>query len=157
VNPTDLSELAVAVLRFQTRGYRQTVNERNLAGFRELAEAGILELVPDSDPPLYRFTPAARDRKLEILAEAEAQLLRREPPLPPYINLSEAARTVLRRYLAGNESVTDANREAFRELARAGIMMSVGTFTMGDDCVFRFTYRGWERRHEFASETWAMA
>jgi hypothetical protein len=28
--------------------------------------------------------------------------------------------------------------------------MPVGTFTKGDECVFRFTYTGWERRFEFA-------
>jgi hypothetical protein len=51
--------------------------------------------------------------------------------------------------LAGDKEVTDANREAYRELARAGIMESVGTFTKRDDCVFQLTHQGWERRHEF--------
>ena len=50
------------------------------------------------------------------------------------------------RHLAGDKEVTDANRDAYRELARAGIMVSVGTFIKGDDCVFQLTHRGWERR-----------
>jgi hypothetical protein len=29
-------------------------------------------------------------------------------------------------------------------------MMPIGTLTRGDDCVFQFTYTGWERRFEFA-------
>ena len=28
-------------------------------------------------------------------------------------------------------------------------MASIGTFTKGDDCVFQFTWQGWERRREF--------
>jgi hypothetical protein len=47
--------------------------------------------------------------------------------------------------------VTEANRPAYRELAAAaGIMMPMGSFTKGDECVFRFTEQGWERRFEFA-------
>ena len=53
------------------------------------------------------------------------------------------------RHLTGDKEVTDANRNAYRELARAGIMDSVGTFIKGDDCVFQLTHQGWERRHEF--------
>jgi hypothetical protein len=71
-----------------------------------------------------------------------------EPPLPERIDLSKEARKALARYVAGDREVTDANREAYRELARAGIMVSVGTFARGDDCVFRLTYRGWQRRHD---------
>ena len=55
----------------------------------------------------------------------------------------------LARHLAGDKEVTDANRDAYRELARAGIMASVGTFIKGDDCVFQLTQQGWECRHEF--------
>jgi hypothetical protein len=55
----------------------------------------------------------------------------------------------LARHSAGDKEVTDANRDAYRELARAGIMVSVGTFIKGDDCVFQMTHQAWERRHEF--------
>ncbi len=72
-----------------------------------------------------------------------------EPSLPERIDLSSEARKTLARYVAGDRGVTDANREAYRELARAGIMVSVGTFAKGDDCVFQLTYRGWQRCHDF--------
>ena len=49
------------------------------------------------------------------------------------------------RHLAGDKEVADANRDAYRELARAGIMVSVGAFIKGDDCVFQLTHQGWER------------
>jgi hypothetical protein len=47
------------------------------------------------------------------------------------------------RNLAGDTEVTDANRDAYRELARAGIMESVGTFSKCDDRVFQLTHQGW--------------
>jgi hypothetical protein len=52
--------------------------------------------------------------------------------------------------------VDDANREAYRELARAGIMYPVSTFARGPEAYFRFTPEGWDRRHEilgFAKES----
>ncbi len=44
--------------------------------------------------------------------------------------------------------VDDGNREAYRELAAAGIMYPVSTFVRGPEAYFRFTPAGWERRHE---------
>jgi len=140
-----LSASALAVLRFRAKKWRIKVNERSLAAFHELAAAGIM--VPDGDD--FRFTEDGWARRDELISAAEAHLHSLEPCLPDRIDLSRAARTTLARYLAGNREVTDANRPAYRELARAGIMMSVGTFTKGDDCIFRFNRQGWERRHEF--------
>lgn len=147
-----LSESAVAVLRFRIKGHKMPVNERRLVAYRELAEAGIMEPVTGADgiPEVeYRFTEHGWNRREEILRREEQRLLEMEPGLPERIDLSRAARETLGRYVAGDREVTDANREAYRELARAGIMVSVGTFARGDDCVFQITYRGWERRHEF--------
>jgi hypothetical protein len=147
-----LSESAVAVLRFRVKGYRMPVTGRRLDAYRELARAGIMEPVPgaEGDPKAeFRFTADAWARREEILRAAESYRLGLLPRLPERIELSRAARSVLRRHIAGDREVTDANREAYRELARAGIMEPVGTFIKGDDCVFQFTYRGWERRHEF--------
>lgn len=144
-----LSANAVAVLRFEIRGYRSRVPGRRLPAYRELAAAGIMELVPGSEAE-YRLTEDERARREELLADAEAHWLNLIPRLPDRVKLSEAARKTLRRHLSGDDEVSDANRLAYRELARAGIMTSVGTFTKGDDCVFRFTSRGWERRFEFA-------
>ena len=50
-----LSESAVAVLRFRIRGHKMPVNEQRLGAYRELATAGIMELVPCSKVA-YRFT-----------------------------------------------------------------------------------------------------
>jgi hypothetical protein len=46
--------------------------------------------------------------------------------------------------------VDDGNREAYRELARAGIMYPVSTFTRGPEAYFRFTEDGWNRRDEIS-------
>jgi hypothetical protein len=62
------------------------------------------------------------------------------------IELSRAAREVLRRRAAGEGvDVTSENLEAYRELARAGIMYSVSGFLRGPETAFRFTEEGWAR------------
>ncbi len=50
-----LSPNAVAVLRFEIKGYRSKVPENRLPAYRELAAAGIMEPVPGSEAE-YRFT-----------------------------------------------------------------------------------------------------
>jgi len=141
-----LSEAAVAVLRFRVKGWVFPVMDRDRDAFQELVVAGIM--APDGEGG-YSFSENGWARREEILREAEAYRISLLPHLPDQIDLSRAARHVLRRHIAGDREVTDANREAYRELARAGIMVPVGTFTKGDDCVFQFTHRGWERRNEF--------
>jgi hypothetical protein len=143
-----LSASAVGVLRFEIKGYQSRVKGSRLSAYQELAAAGIMEPVPGLDSE-FRFTEDGWARREELLSAAEAHLRSLEPRLPDRIDLSDVARDVLARYLAGDEHVTDATRPAFRELAKAGIMRSVGTFAKGDDCVFRFTRQGWERRFEW--------
>jgi hypothetical protein len=63
--------------------------------------------------------------------------------------LSEPARELLRRRLAGDREVTDANRPLYRELVAARIMYPVSTWVGGPESVFRFTRAGWERREEW--------
>jgi hypothetical protein len=140
-----LSESAVAVLRLRAKGLRLPVTDRRLEAYCELAKAGIME--PDGKD--FRFTEDGWARREELISAAEAHLRSLEPRLPARITLSRVTRRTLARHLAGDKEVTDANREAYRELARAGIMESVGTFTKRDDCVFQLTHQGWERRHEF--------
>jgi hypothetical protein len=140
-----LSKSALAVLRLRAKGLRLPVTDRRLEADRELADAGIME--PDRDD--FRFTEDGWARREETISAAEAHLRSLEPCLPERIELSRAARKTLARHLAGDKEVTDANRDAYRELARAGIMVSVGTFIKGDDCVFQLTHQGWERRHDF--------
>ncbi len=43
------------------------------------------------------------------------------------------------------------NREAYRELAAAGLMYPVSTFAHGPESLFRFTEEGWRRREEWLS------
>jgi hypothetical protein len=140
-----LSKSALAVLRLRAKGLRLPATDARLEAYRELADAGIMK--PDGDD--FRFTADGWARREETIDAAEARLRSLEPRLPERIELSRAARRTLARHLAGHKQVTDANRDAYRELARAGIMESVGTFIKGDDCVFQLTHQGSERSHEF--------
>ncbi len=65
------------------------------------------------------------------------------------VKLSRPARTLLRRRANGEHvEVTPANLEAYRELARAGVMYPLSGFMLGPEAVFRFTEEGWNRREE---------
>jgi hypothetical protein len=139
-----LSKSALAVLRLRTKGLRLPVTDGRLEAYRELADAGIME--PDSGDS--RFTADGWARREETISAAEAHLRSLELRLPERIEISRAARRTLAQHLAGERHVTDANRDAYRELARAGIMESVGTFIKGDDCVFQLTHQGSERSHK---------
>jgi hypothetical protein len=133
------------VFRLRAKKLRLEVNDRTLPAYRELVTAGIM--VPDADG--FQFTEDGWKQREEWISAAEAHINSLKPPLPDGIDLSEGARKVLARHLAGDDEVTDANRPAYRELASAGIMMPAGSFTKGDECVYRFTQAGWERRFEF--------
>ena len=74
----------------------------------------------------------------------------------PVVKLSRAARDVLRRRAAGEGvDVTPDSLEAYRELARAGIMEPFSGFMRGPEAVFRFTQLGWERREELQRSRFA--
>jgi hypothetical protein len=65
------------------------------------------------------------------------------------VTLSEAALALLRsRIEGGSRHVDNSNREAYRELARAGIMYPISGFTSGPEYLFRWTDDGWARRFE---------
>ncbi len=67
----------------------------------------------------------------------------------PVVELSPAAREVLRRRAAGEGvDVTPESLEAYRELVRAGMMYAVSGFLRGPEAAFRFTEEGWARRDE---------
>ena len=58
----------------------------------------------------------------------------------PAVELSRAARDVLRRRAAGEGvDVTPDSLEAYRELARAGATYPVSGFLRGPEAAFRFT------------------
>jgi hypothetical protein len=120
-----------------------------LLAYRELVAAGIMEPVADAEGNAeagFRFRtddPGWQTRRLDA-AEAHQRAL--EPPLPQTIALSDAARDVLRKRLAGDDRVTDANRPGYRELAQAGIMVALHSFIGGNESAYRFTDQGWEPR-----------
>jgi hypothetical protein len=141
-----LSENAVAVFRLRVKGLRLPATEPRLLAYRELVDAGIM--VPDGEE--FRFTEDGWTRREELLDEAQERIERERYEPPDASNLSEAAREVLRRRLAGDREVTDADRPAYRELVAARIMIPLHSFLRGPESDFLFTYWGWERRFEFA-------
>jgi hypothetical protein len=63
--------------------------------------------------------------------------------------ISESALSLLRHLVAGERvEVTAANKEAYRELARAGMMYPASGFVGGPEAIFRFTEEGWARKDE---------
>ncbi len=143
-----LSANAVAALRFELKGWKAKNPDTRLPACRELANAGIMELVPGSDSQ-YRFTQAGLEQG-EAILEREAERIERESSEPPDTSgLSDAAWAVLRR-IAGGERIelTAENRPLFRELATARIIFLLHTFAKGDESAYRFSYWGWKQRFE---------
>jgi hypothetical protein len=66
------------------------------------------------------------------------------------IKLSAAALALFRLHVErhGQIDVDDSNREIYRELARAGIMVAGHSFTGGDESIYRLTREGFERKAE---------
>ncbi len=59
------------------------------------------------------------------------------------ITLSEAALAMLRLHVEqDNIRIDDSNREAHRDLARAGLMEAIHTFALGRESGYRFTREG---------------
>lgn len=145
----NLSENAVAVLRFEIKGWPSKDKESRLPAYRELAAAGIMEPVPGSESD-YRFTDEGMRCRREVL-EREQERIERERYEPPDTSrLSEAAWELLRRRANGDTvAVTPENLPAYRELAEARVMMPMSGFATGPESNFRFTWYGWDRRHEW--------
>jgi hypothetical protein len=142
-----LSENAVAVLRFRVKKWPMKVRESDLLAYRELVDAGIM--APDGDD--FRFTDEGWSNREELLREAADRIERERFEPPDASNLSNSARDLLRKCVAGTcPDGDETNRPAYRELVKARIMMPMGSFTKGNECVFHFTYWGWKRRFEFA-------
>jgi hypothetical protein len=141
-----LSESAVAILRFRGKGRRLPASERNRESFRELVSAGIME--PDGED--FRFTESGRAEWREIVNRESDRIERARHPIPDDVVLSDPAIALLRLCVEREiPEGDDANRPAFRELVKVNLLMPVGSFTKGDECVFRFTYLGRLRAIEF--------
>jgi hypothetical protein len=145
---TELSANAVAVLRFEIKGWRAKNGKSRLPAYHELAAAGIMEPVPGSETE-YRFTEEGMKQREEILREAEDRIERERFEPPDLGNLSEASWALLRQIVSGEHvEITPANRSAFRELATARIIYLMHTFARGEESGYRFTYFGWNQRFE---------
>jgi hypothetical protein len=65
------------------------------------------------------------------------------------IALSEAALALFRLHVERHGDIdVDANREAYRELERAGLMVVGNTFAGGQDSMYHVTREGFERKAE---------
>jgi hypothetical protein len=63
--------------------------------------------------------------------------------------LSQEALTLFRRHIEHRRTIDlDANRETYRELARAGLMVAGNSFAGGDESVYHVTKLGFERKAE---------
>jgi hypothetical protein len=68
--------------------------------------------------------------------------------------LSKAALALFRLHLEHRRTIDlEANREAYRELARAGLMVAGHGFRGGDESVYRLTKEGFERKAEILAAT----
>jgi hypothetical protein len=148
-----LSEVAVALLRFRVKGWPIKFRDSDLPAFRELVYAGILK--PNGKD--FGFREEGWNRRNELLDEAEDRIERGRFDPPDGSNLSDGARQLLRRRLAGDDRVTPENLKAYRELSAARIMYPVSTWAGGPESVFRFTLAGWERRKEWVKDELAVA
>ncbi len=71
------------------------------------------------------------------------------------IALSDAALALLRLHLErnGDIRVDDSNRELYRGLAQAGLMLAGHSFRDGREAFYVFTKEGWARRREWLKRT----
>lgn len=67
------------------------------------------------------------------------------------LTLSAVALALFRLHVEqqGHLPVNDSTREAYRELARAGLMVAGSTFRDGPESIYRLTKEGFERKAEF--------
>src|SRR4051794_32324643 len=124
-----LSRAARTLLSRHLSGERAEETSDELRAYRELAAAGLM--TPTDGESSFQLTDEGRARCREFVPHAG--------------ELSEASVALLRRRLNGDEEVNDANRAAYRELAMAGVLIPLHTFSGGDESAYRFTEEGWER------------
>ena len=69
--------------------------------------------------------------------------------------LSHEALALFRQHIErhGDIEVDDSNREIYRELARAGLMVVGNSFARGEESVYHVTKKGFERRAELLAAT----
>ena len=63
--------------------------------------------------------------------------------------LSKQALALFRQHIERRRDIeVDTNRETYRELARAGLMVAGNSFAGGDESVYHVTKEGFERKAE---------
>ena len=69
--------------------------------------------------------------------------------------LSHEALALFRQHIErhGDIEVDDSNRETYRELARAGLMVVGNSFARGEESVYHVTKTGFERKAELLAAT----
>jgi hypothetical protein len=69
--------------------------------------------------------------------------------------LSRKALALFRQHIEGRGDidVDDSNREAYRELVRAGLMVAGNSFARGEESVYHVTKTGFERKTELLAAT----
>jgi hypothetical protein len=69
--------------------------------------------------------------------------------------LSHEALALFRQHIErhGDIEVDDSNREIYRELARAGLMVVGNSFARGEASVYHVTETGFERKSELLAAT----
>jgi hypothetical protein len=72
------------------------------------------------------------------------------PPEEGTVMLSREALALFRRHIVrrGDIIVDDSNREIYRELASAGLMVAGNSFAGGEESVYHVTRLGFERKAE---------
>lgn len=74
------------------------------------------------------------------------------------VTLSETALALFRLHIQERRTVdVEKNREAYRELERAGLMIVGNSFAGGQDSVYHVTREGFERKAELLSQAIAPA
>ncbi len=142
-----LSENAREILRRRAVGEQVEATPDNLETYRELANAGAMVSVSTSDGGAeFRFRLTDHGLRLAN-ASAAAEYL-------PH--LTDQALRLLQSHLAaiglrsgGTSGIpTEETREAYRELARAGLMGACHSFSRGPESVYRITEEAYNRRAE---------
>ncbi len=148
-SPPMLSENAVAVLRFEIKGYRSNSKD---------PQAGCLPgVVRRRDHGTGAGVPNGITASLRMPGSGVKRFLRPPSivctPGTPVVGPDRAfgyGQGCLRRHLNGDEEVTDSAGVRYRGNWReVGIMFPVSGFATGPESRFRFAKQGWERRIEF--------
>jgi hypothetical protein len=68
--------------------------------------------------------------------------------------VSKQALALFREHMEQRRTIdVDTNREAYRELARAGLMVAGNSFAMGDESVYHVTKLGFDSRAELLASS----